>query len=72
VWQQRSDYGGLQGWGYWLAVGLIAINLIGDITNVLLETERKAIVGVPIAIAILAYLMSKEVRKFFSRSSGLS
>ena len=24
-------------WGYWLAVGLITINLIGDVINVLLE-----------------------------------
>ncbi|HZE70921.1 MAG TPA: hypothetical protein VE135_15545 [Pyrinomonadaceae bacterium] len=58
--------------GYWLAVGLIVINLIGDVTNVVLGTERKAIVGVPIATAILAYLMSRKVREFFSRSGGLN
>ena len=55
-------------WGYWLAVGLITINLIGDVINVLLGTEPRAIVGVPIAAAILIYLMSKRVREFFSRS----
>lgn len=53
-------------WGYWLAVGLIMINLIGDVTNVLLGTEPRAIVGVPVAAAILAYLMSRKVRHFFS------
>ena len=57
-------------WGYWIAVDLIVINLLGDITNVLLGTEPRAIVGVPIAAAILAYLMSKRVRLFFSKSSG--
>ena len=52
-------------WGYWLAVGLIAANLVGDITNVLLGIEPRAIVGVPIAGAILAYLLSKKVRESF-------
>lgn len=54
--------------GYWIAVGLISINLVGDVTNVLLGTEPRAIVGVPIAAAILVYLMSKKVRLFFSKS----
>ena len=53
-------------WGYWLAVGLITVNLIGDVTNVLLGTEPRAIVGVPVAAAILAYLMSRKVRKLFN------
>jgi hypothetical protein len=55
-------------WGYWLAVGLITINLIGDFINVLLGTEPRAIVGVPVAAAILAYLMSRKVRNFISES----
>jgi uncharacterized membrane protein (DUF2068 family) len=58
-------------WGYWLAIGLMATNLIGDVTNVVLGTEPRAIVGVPIVTAILAYLLlSKTVRHFFSRSMG--
>ena len=57
--------------GYWLAVGLMATNLIGDLTNVVLGTEPRAIVGVPIATAILAYLLlSTTVRHFFSTSKG--
>jgi hypothetical protein len=56
-------------WGYSLAVGLIVINLLGNVINVVLGTEPRAIVGVPIAAALLAYLiMSKKVRKFFSKS----
>jgi uncharacterized membrane protein (DUF2068 family) len=58
-------------WGYWLAVGLMVTNLLGNLTNVVLGTEARAIVGMPIAAAILAYLlMSKKVREFFSRSTG--
>ena len=52
-------------WGQKLAVGLIAINLIGDVANTVMGTEPRAIVGVPIAVAILVYLLSKKVRDAF-------
>src|SRR5205807_8915200 len=52
-------------WGYGLAVSLLAINLLGDILNVFLGTEPRAVVGIPIALAILAFLMSRGARRFF-------
>ena len=55
-------------WGHWLAIGLIATNLIGDVTNVILGTEPRAIVGIPIAGAMLLYLLSKNVRSSFRRT----
>lgn len=55
LWRQRR-------WGYWVAVALIVINLIGDITNVVLGTEPRAIIGVPIAAALLGYLLRKGTR----------
>lgn len=58
-------------WGYWLAVGLILTNLLGNVINVVLGTEPRALVGVPIATALLTYLIvSKKVRKFFSTSKN--
>jgi uncharacterized membrane protein (DUF2068 family) len=53
-------------WGHKLAVALIAINLVGDVANAVLGIEPRAIVGVPIALAILIYLLSKKVRESFS------
>jgi hypothetical protein len=53
-------------WGYLLALVLLAINLLGDIMNVVLGTERRAAVGIPIVIAVLAFLLSKRMRRFFS------
>jgi hypothetical protein len=53
-------------WGRKIAIGLIAINLVGDLANASLGTEPRAIVGVPIALAILVYLLSKRVRDYFS------
>src|SRR3712207_4291578 len=32
-------------WGYWLAVALLACNLLGDVANVLTGTEPRAAVG---------------------------
>lgn len=34
-------------WGHWFAVGLIVVNLIGDVTKVLLGIEPRAIAGAP-------------------------
>jgi len=52
-------------WGYRLAIILLTINLLGDIVNVALGTEPRAVVGVPIVLALLAFLMSRRVRRFF-------
>jgi len=47
---------------------LIAINLAGDIVNVVLGTEPRAAVGIPIAAAIIVYLLSSQVREYFKTS----
>jgi uncharacterized membrane protein (DUF2068 family) len=57
-------------WGYWLAVVLLTINLLGDIANVILGTEPRAAVGIPIVILILALLMSGRGKRFFATSNG--
>lgn len=54
-------------WGHRLAFIVLAINLLGDIVNVLTGTEPRALVGVPIVVVILLYLMSKRVKRFFDR-----
>lgn len=56
-------------WGYRLALALLAINLLGDIVNVVLGTEPRAAVGIPVVVAILAFLMSRRVRRFFASSA---
>ena len=56
-------------WGHRIAVVLITINLVSDLANAVTGTEPRAIVGVPIAFALLLYLLSKDVRAFFSSNS---
>jgi|SRR5215207_3411563 len=56
-------------WGYWLAVVLLACNLLGDVANTVTGTEPRAAVGIPIVLALLAYLLSRRARHFFVRPS---
>jgi len=58
-----------QRWGYWLAVGMLLVNLGGDVVNVITGTEPRAAIGIPIVGAILAYLLRKRTRYYFSNSA---
>ena len=54
-----------QRWGYWLAVGMLGANMVGDLVAVIMGHERKAIAGVPIALLVLTYLLRSRVRSSF-------
>jgi len=56
------------GWGHKIAIALITINLLSDVANAASGTEPRAIIGVPIALTILVYLMSRRVRGYFGDS----
>ena len=56
-------------WGHAMAVTLIAINLLSDIVNTIIGAEPRAIIGVPIALLLLLYLLSRRVRDFFKANS---
>jgi len=44
---------------------LLTVNLIGDLVNTLTGAEPRAIVGVPVVAALLLYLRSDRVRRFY-------
>ena len=52
-------------WGYWLAVVMLVVNLGGSIINISTGIEPRAIIGIPIVGAILAYLLRKRTRLHF-------
>ena len=56
-------------WGYRLAVVMLVVNLCGDVINVITGTEPKAIIGIPIVGAILAYLLRKPTSAHFNDST---
>jgi len=40
-------------WGRWLGILILAVNLVGDLTNTLLRHDPRTLVGVPIAGAMI-------------------
>jgi uncharacterized membrane protein (DUF2068 family) len=54
-------------WGHIVAIALLTINLLSDLGNTIFGTEPRTIVGVPIALALLFYLMTRRVRNYFAQ-----
>ena len=59
-------------WGFRLAAALLCINLLGDVANVLLGIEPRAAVGIPIVLAVLAFMTGRGVRRFFSSAGPIA
>lgn len=57
-------------YGYAIAITVLTINSLGDLFNVISGTEPRAIIGIPIIIMILAYLLTAKVRRFFRASAN--
>jgi hypothetical protein len=56
-------------WGHRLSFGVLVVNLIGDSLNVVLGTEPRAAIGIPIAGALLAFLATERVRLYFNETA---
>jgi hypothetical protein len=44
-------------WGRWLAIGVLAVNLIGDSLNALLRHDPRTLIGLPIGGLMILYLI---------------
>lgn len=53
-------------WGHVVALGMLAVNLVGSTLNVLFGVERRAIIGIPIVAVLIGYLFTRRVRSFFA------
>ena len=54
-------------WGRRVTSVLMVLNLVGDAANATVGGDRRAAIGIPIAIAILWFLQTRRVRAFFAR-----
>ena len=54
-------------WGWRLALGVLAVNLLGDTINAIARHDPRTLIGIPIGGALILYLMSNRVREFFAR-----
>jgi hypothetical protein len=51
--------------GYRLIVAGLILNLIGDVSNIIVRRQLATAFGIPVVAAILAYLMTRNVREYF-------
>jgi len=52
LWRRRR-------WGLWIAITILALNLVGDTVHATLEHDCRTLVGVPIGGLIMFYLLRK-------------
>ena len=58
-------------WGTWLALIILSINMLGDLTNVFVRHDYRGLIGVPVAGAMIFLLLACGRRpKAFSRDNG--
>jgi len=43
-------------WGFWAALIILVVNMVGDITNVVITGDWRSLIGLPIGGLMLAYL----------------
>ena len=56
-------------WGLWLAVVLLGANLVGDVVTAL-RGDLRPLIGIPIAGALILYLLSARTRAQFEIRSA--
>jgi hypothetical protein len=54
-------------WGRVLAIGVLAVNLIGDLGGAIVRRDARTLIGLPIAGALIVFLSSEPVRRLFNR-----
>lgn len=52
-------------WGWWLALAMLSLNLLGDLANAVVLGDLRTLVGLPVGGALIAYLLSRRVRETF-------
>jgi len=45
-------------WGTWLALIILSINMLGDLTNVFVRHDYRGLIGVPVAGAMIFFLLA--------------
>jgi len=59
-------------WGHRLACGILVVNLVGDLTNAIIRSDPRTLIGLPIGGALIAYLASRRVRNYFANSTDVT
>ena len=46
-------------WGFWTAIAILGINLVGDVTNLAVAHDWRTLIGLPIGAVMIFYLVSQ-------------
>jgi hypothetical protein len=57
-------------WGHRLALAVLCVNLLGDTLNATLGSDRRAAIGLPLAGAMVLYLLGRRRRQYFARPAA--
>ena len=57
-------------WGHRLAVGILAINLLGDVMSAVTRGDLRTLIGIPIGGAMMFYLLRARTRAQFEVRSA--
>jgi hypothetical protein len=52
-------------WGLRFALGVLAVNLVGDIANAIVRSDLRTLIGLPIGSLLIAYLLRPGIRGLF-------
>src|SRR5713226_4517081 len=55
-------------WGRQLAIGILAVNLVGDAVSAIMRHDPRTLIGLPIGGALILYLLSGRVLRYFAAS----
>ena len=50
-------------WGHHLAVGILAVNLVGDVLNAAIRGDLRALIGIPLGGVMILYLLRSRSRE---------
>lgn len=57
-------------WGHRVAITILFVNMIGDAGNAIVRGDFRALIGIPIAAAMIGYLLTPGIRKTFVAVKG--
>lgn len=57
-------------WGRRLALGILTVNLIGDLANAVFKGDLRTLIGLPIGGALIVYLMRRYDAPAFKRGAS--
>ena len=57
-------------WGHRLAIAILLVNMIGDLGNAIVRGDLRTLIGIPIAAAMIGYLVTPGIRRSLVATKG--